>query len=135
MMNTPVAPADIAAPVGAYSHGMVVPAGARTLHVAGQVGIDAAGALPEDFAAQAANCWRNLLAVLAAAGMTMADVVRINTYVTDPADLPALAAVRAGFLGDYRPASTLLVVKALARPGWKIEIDAVAAQAPGAAVL
>ena len=57
--------------------------------------------------------------------------MRLNTYLTDPADLRSYMAVRDRYVGEPPPASTLLVVKALARPRFKIEIEAVAA-APAA---
>lgn len=121
-------PADIAPPLGLYTHGVLVPAHYESLQIAGQVGCDAAGVVPQDIEAQTENCWRNLLAVLRAAGMGMENVVKITTYLTDPADLAAFAKVRSAFLGEARPASTLLIVKALARPEWRVEIDAVAAR-------
>jgi enamine deaminase RidA (YjgF/YER057c/UK114 family) len=58
--------------------------------------------------------------------MDASHLVRINTYVTDEAHLTEIAPVRLGLLGDARPASTLVVVKALARPQWLVEIDATA---------
>ena len=47
-------------------------------------------------------------------------------FLVQASDMAAYAAVRAGYLGDARPASTLLIVQALARPTWRVEIDAVA---------
>ena len=83
---------------------------------------------PPSFEAQAEACFENLLAILAAAGMGPADLVRLNTYLVDPADLAAYMAVRDRYVAAPPPASTLLVVHALARPQFKIEIEAVAAQ-------
>lgn len=119
-------PAGITAPLGAYSHGVVAPANGRWLHVAGQIGVRADGSLPVGFAEQAEIAWQNLVAVLAAAQMNVNDLVKITTFVTDASGLPQFAAVRTRFLGDVRPASTLLVVAALARPEWLLEIEAVA---------
>lgn len=124
-------PSTIAAPAGAYSNGVSAPAGGRWLHIAGQVAIDVDGTVPESFEAQAHVAWRNLLAVLADAGMGVADLVKVNHFLVDASDMAAYAAVRAGYLGDARPASTLLIVQALARPAWRVEIDAVAWKAQG----
>ena len=55
----------------------------------------------------------------------------MNHFLVDDNDLAAYAAVRAGYLGEARPASTLLIVQALARPAWRVEIDAVAWKAQG----
>ena len=119
-------PADIALPGGPYSHGVLAPAGARMLHISGQIGVARDGTLATGFASQARAAWQNLAAVLAAAGMDVHHLVKVTTFVTDPAHLPELGPVRTAFLGQARPASTLLVVAALARPQWLIEIEAVA---------
>ena len=56
------------------------------------------------------------------------DLVRLNTYLTDPADRAAYGAVRDRYVAAPPPASTLVVVRALARPEFKIEIEAIAAK-------
>jgi 2-iminobutanoate/2-iminopropanoate deaminase len=122
-------PAGIAAPLGAYSHGVVAPAQGRWLHIAGQVGVGADGSVPPGFAEQAEIAWQNLVAVLAEARMDVNDLVKVTTFVTDASQLPQFAAARARVLGPARPASTLLVVAALARPEWWLEIEAVACRA------
>jgi enamine deaminase RidA (YjgF/YER057c/UK114 family) len=66
------------------------------------------------------------MAILKDAGMDVTCLVKITTFLTDDSNLAENAKVRAGFLGSARPASTLLVVKALARPEWMIEVEAVA---------
>ncbi|MFP6688119.1 MAG: RidA family protein [Alphaproteobacteria bacterium] len=69
----------------------------------------------------------NICAVLAEAGMTAQDIVKTNTYILDRDYVPVLAEMRKRFLGeDHRGASTTLVVSSLVRPGWLVEIDAVA---------
>jgi enamine deaminase RidA (YjgF/YER057c/UK114 family) len=122
-------PAGVAAPVGQYSHGIEVPAGARTVYVAGQVGIDPQGAVRDGFRAQAEQTWRNVLAVLAAAGLEARDIVMLRTYLVDVADYAAFKEVRKAFLGAHAPASTLVVVRELVAPELRIEIDCVAARA------
>jgi 2-iminobutanoate/2-iminopropanoate deaminase len=119
-------PAGMAAPVGAYSHGVLAAADGEWLHVSGQIGMLPDGSLADGIAAQAHAAWTNLLAVLAAAGMDAGDLVKVTSFITDAADLQALNPVRSAFLGEARPASTLLVVKALARPAWLFEVEAVA---------
>ncbi|HXP31624.1 MAG TPA: RidA family protein [Stellaceae bacterium] len=121
-------PAAIAAPPG-YSHGIEMPANARWLYTAGQLGNAKDGKFPADFAAQAEQAWRNLIAVLADAGMATSDLVKINTYLTRREDLAAYREVRTRILGEIKPASTLIVISALAREGALIEIEAVAAKA------
>ena len=70
------------------------------------------------------------MAILEANGMGLADLVKVNAYVTDEAELPAFRAARGRVFGEVRPASTLAVVKALAAPRYLVEIEAVAASAP-----
>jgi 2-iminobutanoate/2-iminopropanoate deaminase len=123
-MKTPLNPASIAAPLGLYTHGIVTEGPGRWLHVSGQVGVRPDGTIPQGFAEQVEVAWTNLLAVLAEAGMGVEDLVKVTTFVVDEADLPALGPVRARFLGQARPASTLVVARALARPEWRVEVEA-----------
>jgi 2-iminobutanoate/2-iminopropanoate deaminase len=90
--------------------------------------VDPDGRTPEGIEAQAALAFRNLGAALASAGMAAGDVVKLTVYLTQAGDIPALRAARDGFQGDARPASTLVVVQALARPEWRVEIEAIAAR-------
>lgn len=119
-------PPSIAAPVGPYSQGVIAPTQGRWLHIAGQVGMRPDGGVPTDFEAQAQLAWQNLTAVLQEAGMDPGDLVKVTTYLTDPAHLPLFGPVRSRFLGDARPASTLVIVRALAKPEWLVEVEAVA---------
>jgi enamine deaminase RidA (YjgF/YER057c/UK114 family) len=85
-----------------------------------------------DLAAQCAQALANLAAVLAAAGATPADVLRLRTYVVghSPDKLPVIGAALAAFYGDVLPApNTLIGVEALALPGFLVEIEATAAVA------
>ncbi|GAA5232477.1 RidA family protein [Verticiella sediminum] len=127
-MSNRIDPDTVVPPAGPYSQAILSEGHGRWLHVSGQIGVLPDGALAGDFSAQARATWDNLLNVLAAAGMGVADLVEVTTYVVDPADLPALGPIRAGYLGDARPASTLVVAAALARPEWRIEVQAVAFQ-------
>jgi enamine deaminase RidA (YjgF/YER057c/UK114 family) len=122
-----ITPTTIHPPFANYCHATEAPAGARWLYLSGELGIGPDGRVPASGAEQAALCFDNVLAILAAGGMSAADLVRLTTYLTDPTELAAYMAVRDRYVGDPPPASTLLVVQALARPQFKIEIEAVAA--------
>ena len=61
--------------------------------------------------------------------MSLANVVRINAYVTDRKHLPAYMEVRNALFADPLPASTLMVVAGFARPEFVVEIEAIAAAA------
>jgi 2-iminobutanoate/2-iminopropanoate deaminase len=128
-MLTRITPAGIHPPAANYSHATEVPPNARWLYLSGQVGIAPDGTIPDDAAAQAEICFANIGAILREAGMTQADLVRITTYLVDLRDRAACMAVRDRFVGSPPPASTFLVISALANPRYRIEVEAVAAKA------
>jgi 2-iminobutanoate/2-iminopropanoate deaminase len=128
-MHTKYNPPTVAAPASTYSHGVEVKPNARWLHISGQVGVLPNGKVAADFAAQAEACWKNIANVLKAAGMGIDDLVKITTFIRNPADVVTLRTVRDKFIGSARPASTLIVVAGLASPDWLVEIEAVAAKA------
>ena len=59
--------------------------------------------------------------------LRISDVVKITHFITDPANLPAYNEVRANYLGESRPTSTLLVVAGLADPKFLVEVEMIAA--------
>ncbi|MFO1107903.1 MAG: RidA family protein [Bradyrhizobium sp.] len=124
-------PATLPPPTG-YSHVAKVNKG-TLVYIAGQVSADASGKLvgEGDFEAQAERVFANVKLAVEAAGATMADIVKMNTYIVasvDPADVPKMRAVRGRYFGSGTPpASTLVYVSRLAQPGWMIEVEVVAA--------
>jgi 2-iminobutanoate/2-iminopropanoate deaminase len=128
-MNKKHNPGTITAPVGAYTHGIEVPAGARWLAISGQIGSAPDGSVPADVGAQTENAFRNIKAILENAGMGIADVVKLTTFLTSTESIPAYRAARERIMGDARPASTLVVISALVRPDLLVEIEAWAARA------
>jgi enamine deaminase RidA (YjgF/YER057c/UK114 family) len=100
--------------------------------LAGQVSSDASGKLVGEgnFEAQVEQVFGNLKRGLEAAGATMADIVKMNIYLVaevDQAEVPKFRAIRDRYINAATPpASTLVVVTRLARPGWLIEIEVVA---------
>jgi enamine deaminase RidA (YjgF/YER057c/UK114 family) len=120
-------PKRVRAPFGRYSHAVEIPAGARWLLCSGQLGISADDQVPEDVEAQAILCFEAIGACLAEAGMSFADVVRINAYVTDRAHMAAYMAVRDRYVMQPPPASTLVIVSGFTRPEFKVEVEAIAA--------
>ena len=85
------------------------------------------GTLPETFEQQAEQAWNNIFSALQKAGMGPAHLVKIVQYLVRAEDIGAYGAIRARFLGECRPASMLMVVAALPKPGFLIEIEAIAA--------
>jgi enamine deaminase RidA (YjgF/YER057c/UK114 family) len=124
-------PATLPPPVG-YSHVAKVNKG-TLIYLAGQVSSDASGKLVGEgnFEAQAEQVFRNIMLGLEAAGAGMADIVKLNIYIVaevDQAEVPKLRAIRDRYVDTKKPpASTLLFVTRLARPGWLLEIEAIAA--------
>ncbi len=110
------------------AHGVEVPAGARLMFTNGQVGTKPDGVTPEATADQAEVIFGRLKAILEAANMTLGDVVRFDVYLTDRTDVKTFVEVRDRIMLDHKPGATLLVIKGLARPELKIEIEAVAAK-------
>ncbi len=124
-------PSAIRAPFARYSHAVEIPPGSRLLLVSGQLGIEPGDTVPESAEAQAEVCFRAIAACLAEAGMTPADIVRLNAYVTDRAHMAGYMAARDRFAADPPPASTLMIVSGFTRPEFKVEIEALAARVEG----
>ncbi len=121
-------PAALAPPFSPYSHTVEAPAGARWLHISGQVGVRPDGALAEGGAGQMEQTWKNVLAALADGGMGPHDLVKVTGYLTRPDEVPLYREVRDSLLGGAQPASTLVLVAGLAHPDWLVEIEAIAAK-------
>ena len=128
MSNKYFNPDNVATPPGTYSHGVEIPSGARILHTAGQVGRTRDGTVPDDFKAQVENTWQNLIHILHDNEMTVNDIVSINHFLTDAVNIAAYLEVYPKFLGQVRPAGTLLIVAGLAHPNLKLEVELIAAK-------
>ncbi len=100
----------------------------NTIYVSGQVAYNAEGQLvgEGDMKAQTRQVFDNIKAVLATAGVGMADIIKINTYITDQSKFMDMLEVRKEILGADLPASTAVVVAGLAFPGLLIEVEAIA---------
>ncbi len=120
-------PRTIIAPFSRYSAAVEAPAGARTVHISGQVGVAPDGTLAEGAEAQMERAWQNILAILEAAGMDANHLVKVTAYLTRPQDIGLYRQVRDRMLEGAEPASTLLVISGLADPAWVVEIEAIAA--------
>jgi reactive intermediate/imine deaminase len=120
-------PEGLAPPLGPYVHAVKVTAG-EMVFVSGCIATDERGALvgPGDIVSQTRQTMENLKSCLAAAGASMSDVVKITNYVIDARDYPKIAPVRAEYLSEPFPASTMVEVKGLIFPGLLIETEAIA---------
>lgn len=115
-------PPTVRAPTG-YSHGVLIEGGERRLIISGQVGLAIDGSVPSTGEGQIAQAFANLRAVLDANGMTITNVVKMTTFLTDRALLSAFRAARGAVFVDHAPASTLLFVAGLADPRFMVEIE------------
>lgn len=129
MERTAVNPVAWSVEMG-FNQGELVSGHTRTLYCSGQtaMGDDGTPRHDGDMAAQVALSIDNLEAVLGVAGMSLADVVRLNVYTTDVDLLFQHYGVLASRLGAARvaPATTMLGVTRLAVPGQLVELEATA---------
>ena len=111
-----------------YSQAVKVTGAETILYIAGQVayGDNGSAAYAGDFKAQARAALQAVKAQVEAGGGTMANIVKVNTYLTDIRYRADYAALREEFFGKKLPASTLVEVSALAQPEFLIEIEAIA---------
>ncbi|HZF04938.1 MAG TPA: RidA family protein [Patescibacteria group bacterium] len=133
-MARTITPKGFPAPLGMYSHGMVA-AGGELVLVAGQVGIGPQGVAGPDVGSQTRQAFDNVRAIVEAAGCTMADVVRLQTFLVSADDIPGFMKARQDAFPEYFPTgvyppNTLLVVSRLVRPELRVEVEAMAVRRP-----
>lgn len=121
-------PTTIAAPPSNFVHAVEIPAGARTLYISGQTGVNADGSIPEGTNEQADIAWQNLIEIIKAADMGVENIVKITVLVTDASDNTVAREKRTQYAGQYQGTSTFMVVAGLANPKLKFEIEAIAAK-------
>ena len=111
-----------------YSQAVKITGAQTILYLAGQVAYDKDGSVAHrgDFKGQARQAFDSIKKLVEAGGGTLANVVKINTYVTDVKNRAEYRAVRDEFFGAKGPASTMVQVAALAHPDYLIEVEAVA---------
>ncbi len=122
-INSHTAPAAI----GTYSQAIRTDA-AYTVYLSGQIPLDpeTMTVISDEFAAQAHQVFKNLAAVAAAAGGSLADCVKLNVYLTDLNDFGVLNEVMAQYCSEPYPARAAIGVASLPR-GVRIEIDGIMA--------
>jgi len=114
--------ADAPAAIGTYSQAVRVD---RTVYMSGQIGLDPASMqLVDGIEAQIHQVFRNLAAVATAAGGSLADVVKLNVFLTDLGHFPKVNEIMATYFSLPYPARAAVGVAALPR-GALVEADAV----------
>ena len=111
-----------------YSQGIKVTQAETILFLSGQVAYTADGGVANrgDFKGQARGAYEAIKSLVESQGGTMANIIKITTYVTDMRYRADLAPIREEFFGKKGPASTMVEISALAHPDWMIEIEAIA---------
>ncbi|MDB5362194.1 MAG: hypothetical protein JWO51_3491 [Rhodospirillales bacterium] len=112
-----------------YHHGVEVSGNLRTLYIAGQIGVGPDGTVPAGIEAQARLVYANMKAVLDAADMGFADVVKTTVFLVNPKDRATFAAIRSEATGGLKTASTLVYVAGLVLPELLVEVEAIAVKA------
>lgn len=128
-MRTRINPENFTKTVGAYSQGLKVDIGDKAMvFVSGQLAMDMDGnpVAPGDIGAQTRLIFENLKRILAEAGATLEDVVKVQIFVTDITKFPQVSAVRNEYLGAIKPVSTLLEISRTIKEGCDIEIEVTA---------
>ena len=115
-------------PFSDYAQAVEAPAGARTLYVSGQVGVNLDGTMPDDPLQQHENVWRNLFAILAEADMGPEDIVDVRCFINSYEEVPRFRQVRDKMMAGILAPSTM-VVAPLADPSWRVEVAVTAAKA------
>jgi enamine deaminase RidA (YjgF/YER057c/UK114 family) len=116
---------NVAAPIGGYCQVLEVSGAQRMVFVSGQIPQPLTGDVPEGFDAQCRLAWRNVEAQLATVDMTLANLVKATTYLSDRKYRAANRAIRAEVLGSNEPALTV-VVAGIMDEEWLLEIEAIA---------
>ena len=111
---------------GDWVHAMEVRNAARLLFVSGTMGLRPDFTAPTTLDEQLECVWNNLRAILASAGMTVDNIVRLTSYLRDASYAEANARARIAALGDRRIPTTAIVVQTL-EPDWLIELEVIAA--------
>lgn len=126
-MKITLANASSAPPaVGGYSQALAVSDPSRFVFVSGQIPETLTGDVPDDFKSQAELVWANLLAQLAAAGMTVENLVKVTIFLSSRKYSAENAEARRAALRGHAPALTVIIT-GIFDERWLLEIEAIAA--------
>jgi 2-iminobutanoate/2-iminopropanoate deaminase len=119
-------PTCLAAPLGPYSHIARVPTGAGLIFMSGQVALGLDGHVGATLAEQADQVYSKIVAGLAEVGAAPSSIVKLTTFLVEDDPERVVGQARVKHLGDHRPASSIVWVRRLSDPAWKVEVEAVA---------
>ncbi|HMO74263.1 MAG TPA: RidA family protein [Sphingopyxis sp.] len=111
----------------AYSQAIELDGASSLLFVSGQIPVCDEGIVPSSFGDQARLVWRNIEAQLGAAGMGLADIVKVTTFLSDRRHREENSHIRRQILGKHAPALTVIICD-IYDESWLLEIEVVAAR-------
>ncbi|GAA4133695.1 RidA family protein [Aminobacter aganoensis] len=120
--NPPAAPQ----PPSRYSQLAAASANAEYVFLSGQVGLNDDGSFPADMLTQTELTWRHIETLLGSEGLTLANVVKVNGFLTRSDDVGVYKQVRDRLMPEPPPASTVVIVSGFVAPGLLVEIDVIA---------
>lgn len=128
-MKTKINPLNFTKTVGAYSQGIKVDIGTKSMiFVSGQLAMDAEGVAiaPNDISAQTRYIFENIKKILKEVGATLEDVVKVQIFLTDIKKFSQVSAVRNEYLENIKPVSTLVEISNTVKEGCHVEIEVTA---------
>ena len=128
-MHTRINPPNFTKTVGAYSQGLKVEIGDKAMvFVSGQLAMDADGnpVAPDDISEQTRYIFDNIKTLLANAGASLEDVVKVQIFLTDISKFTQVSTVRNEYLEHIKPVSTLVEISRTVRDGCDVEIEVIA---------
>ncbi|SHH66186.1 Enamine deaminase RidA, house cleaning of reactive enamine intermediates, YjgF/YER057c/UK114 family [Chryseolinea serpens] len=131
MAITHLNPEGVFPPYRNYSHAVEISGDSKLLIISGLNGYQPDGqTMPESFEEQGELIWKHIGTILRSAGMSYANIVSLRTYLRDPSFDEANVRLRMKYLGDNKPASTVVCCQLL-ETKWKLEIEVMAAKSVG----
>jgi|SRR5688572_9780680 len=121
-------PEGLFPPYRNYSHAVEIKGNSSLLIISGLNGYFSDGrSMPESFEEQGEIIWQHIGTILKSAGMDYQDIVSVRTYLADPSNDGANVQLRVKYLGNNRPASTVVCCQLLEKK-WKLEVEVMAAK-------
>ena len=128
MAITLLNPEGVFPPYRNYSHAVEISGDSKLLIISGLNGYQADGQnMPESFEEQGELIWKHIGTILRSSGMNYENIVSLRTYLSDPSFDEANVRLRMKYLGDNKPALTVICCQLL-ETKWKLEIEAIAAK-------
>ena len=100
--------------------------------LSGQLGERRDGSCPDSVGEQAELAWQNIIAILAEKHFDIKNVAKVTSYIVGEENIDSYVMVHKKVVGEHMPPWTLVVVPALGRPQYKVEVDVIAAGSEGA---